>query len=107
MPVGAISRKIPRLALPIRLDGTTLATVEQDSEDDVLQCAFAVVAYERGSRWEDPEFGIEDPTFGTEPIDTTDWITAINRYEPRAAVSTAEDVSEIASKIRVLTAAKS
>lgn len=101
MPAGQVTRAVPRLALPLRLIGEGFATVEQDSIEDVAQGTFAVLAYERGERIEDPEFGIDDPTFDVEPIDTDVWLSQIARYEPRAAVTTTEDVTELLGSIEV------
>jgi len=99
--LGQIKRAVPRLSLPLRLEGEGLATIEQDSIEDVAQGVYAVLSYERGERLEDPEFGIEDPTFEVEPIDTSPWLTQIDRYEPRANVQTTEDVTELLGSIEV------
>lgn len=83
---------IPKMRVPLRLDGGRLATVEQDSVDNVAACVYAVLATERGSRIEDPDFGIEDPTFEQLPVDLDEWLEQIATYEPRAEVETAQDV---------------
>lgn len=101
MASEVIPSKVPRLALPLRMEGSSLATVAQDSTEDVAQCVFAVLSYEIGSRLEDPEFGIDDPSFGIEPIDTSSWIPQIARYEPRAKVTTSEDLGALLSTITV------
>ena len=101
MALGQIKRAVPRLSLPLRLEGEGLATIEQDSIEDVAQGVYAVLSYERGERLEDPEFGIDDPTFDLEPVDVSTWLAQIDRYEPRAAVATREDVSELLSAIEV------
>lgn len=90
---------IPKLRMPLRFDGGRLAIVEQDSPENVRGAVFACLAYELGERIEDPDFGIEDPTFEETPLDTTEWIEAINRYEPRAEVQTSQDVEEFVDVI--------
>jgi hypothetical protein len=52
------------LAWPFRMSGRRLATVEQDSIEDVRQNVHSYLATERGERPLAPDFGLEDPTFG-------------------------------------------
>jgi len=54
---------IPHLALPLRVIDGHLATVEQDSEADILQCVRVVLLTPRGARDELPEFGVPDQAF--------------------------------------------
>lgn len=74
---------IPHLALPIRYENGLFITNEQDSDKEAVDCVKAILSFEVGSRIEDPEFGIADPTFETQPIDTQDIAQAISDYEPR------------------------
>lgn len=55
---------IPHLAWPLRLAGTRLAQVEQDSLEDVRQNVHAYLTTPKGARPLSPDFGIEDPAFG-------------------------------------------
>jgi hypothetical protein len=85
---------VPHIALPIRLTGsaqsTAFAVNQQDTAEEVSACVAAVVSFERGSREEDTNFGIADPTFETRPIDVADIQSAVESYEPRAVVSVTE-----------------
>lgn len=74
----------PHLALPLRLVGDHYATRDQDSDAEVADAVQIIVSFERGERVEDPDFGIDDPTFETQPIDTQQIEMAIQEYEPRA-----------------------
>lgn len=56
--------EVPHLAWPFRFAGRKLVQVEQDSIEDVQQSVHAFLATPRGSRPLNPDFGIEDPTFG-------------------------------------------
>jgi hypothetical protein len=99
--IGQIKRAVPRLSLPLRLEGEGLATIEQDSIEDVAQGVFATLAYERGARLEDPLFGIDDPTFDVLPLDISQWLSQIERYEPRAEVQTREEIGDLFDLLEV------
>lgn len=85
-------KTIPKLAVPLRFAGSGLATVEQDSADERAACVYAIVATERGSRIEEPTFGVEDPTFEALPLDLAEWLAQIALFEPRAEVTTQQDI---------------
>lgn len=55
---------VPHLAWPFRFGARKLVQVEQDSIEDLQQSVHAYLATPRGERPLNPEFGIEDPTFG-------------------------------------------
>lgn len=97
MPTPAI----PKLRVPLKLENGRLALVEQDSQENVAACVYAIVATERGSRLEDPEFGVEDPTFGTMPLDVDEWLEQIAAYEPRAEVRTQQEVGDLIGTVLV------
>ena len=84
---------IPHLAMPLRFVNGQWAVVEQDTEDEVAQCVRNILAFERGYRVEDPDFGIRDPTFQTMPIDTDDISQALDEYEERAQVAIFQELS--------------
>lgn len=74
---------IPHLALPLRLSGGAYVTRQQDTDSEAADCVKAILSFRTGDRDEDPDFGILDPTFETQPIDVDDIERAINEYEPR------------------------
>jgi hypothetical protein len=51
------------LAWPFRMSGQRLATVEQDSIEDVEQNVRAYLSTAKGDRPLSPDFGLDDPTF--------------------------------------------
>lgn len=55
---------VPHLAWPFRMAGSQLATVEQDSIEDVRQNVRSFLHTTRGERSLSPDFGLDDPTFG-------------------------------------------
>jgi hypothetical protein len=79
---------VPHLAWPLRYtpDGG-YASVQQDTASELASTIAVICSFPLGFRDEAPEFGIEDPEFGQQPIDLTDAERAIAVYEPRAAVS--------------------
>jgi phage baseplate assembly protein W len=93
--------RVPKLRIPLRLENGRLGICEQDSQENVAAAVYAILAYERGSRIEDPEFGVEDPTFDTMPLDVDEWLEQIGRYEPRAEVRTSQEVGDLIGAVLV------
>ncbi len=93
---------IPKLRVPIEMGTHGFRTVEQDSDDEVAACVYAVVATPLMSRVEEPMFGVEDPTFETLPLNVTEWIDQIARFEPRAEVATVQDIERELTRVGVL-----
>lgn len=89
-----------RLAWPLRLNPVTgsLATVDQDSDDDIAQCIKALVLTRPGSRPDLPDMGVDDMTFGEQPVDLDQLRQALGRHEPRIGVlaSTSPDALDAA-----------
>lgn len=97
MPIAPL---IPKLSIPPRLQNGRLAVCEQDSQENVAACVYAVLSYEEGQRIEDPDFGIEDPTFEQLPVDVEEWMEKIGIYEPRAEVQTEQELLELLNGAR-------
>lgn len=74
---------IPHLALPIRYENGIFVTNEQDTDAEAADCVKAILSFELGTRAEDVDFGIEDPTFEIQPINIEGIAEAIHMYEPR------------------------
>jgi hypothetical protein len=75
---------VPRLKMPLRYVGGRAELVEQDSDDEVAQCAEAIVRTPIGHRLDLPDFGIDDQAFRENGADLPGIGGAIERYEPRA-----------------------
>lgn len=58
--------EIPHLAWPFRYEAGAqrLGQVEQDSTEDLEQSVHAYMVTPKGSRPLNPDFGLDDPTFG-------------------------------------------
>lgn len=88
---------VPRLAWPLRLDTSTggLAVVEQDSPEDITQCLHAIANTTPGDRPDAPDMGIEDPTFGEQPLDLEDIRETFAQHEPRVTVLATTHADEL------------
>lgn len=78
---------VPHFSLPFRFATPFAATSEQDSLDEIADCVYAVLVCPVGFRVELPAFGIDDPTFGPQPVDLDEIRNAVETWEPRAAAA--------------------
>lgn len=85
---------VPKLKVPIEMGRNGLRAVEQGSIDEIAQCAYAVLATPVGSRLEDPDLGVEDPTFENFPLDLSSWTDALAIAEPRALADPTQEIEE-------------
>ena len=77
----------PHFRLPFRFGGLHGAAFvnEQDSEDDLVDCVKAIVAYPEGSRVDHPDFGTPELAFRERVEDVVAFLHgAISQWEPRA-----------------------
>lgn len=76
---------IPHFKTPFQILGNQVATVEQDSDDDILTCVETLLRTPVDSRLEHPEYGVEDTAFTTSPETIENEIReSVNEWEPRA-----------------------
>lgn len=92
---------MPKLGIPVRMRGTRLGDVEQDSEDDVAQCVYAVAATELGSREERRDYGVTSPLFRQGGADLAEIQAAVDRWEPRATLETSQELRDFLDLIRL------
>lgn len=85
---------IPHFRLPLRLgaDGS-FDTMEQDSDEDVVQCIGVVVGTPTGTRPELPQFGVPRIEFSLAPVPLEMILGAIYTWEPRSPVIVRERLS--------------
>lgn len=76
----------PKLSFPFRLhaNGVSAVVVEQDSDDEILDCLEVLLSTEEGSREEAPSYGLDDQTFKQGGADLDQIIATISKWEPRA-----------------------
>lgn len=92
---------IPHFRFPFQVVGTSVATVEQDSQREIEQCVVAALSTRIGSRLEEPEYGIPDQLFELLPpspnMDAV--LAAIEEWEPRAKVLGEVEVEDLAKRV--------
>lgn len=92
---------IPKLKVPLRMGVHGLATVEQDSVEDVAQCVYMLLATPRGSRLEEIDYGVEEVIWDGFPPDLSEWLAQIAIWEPRAEVETQAELEELLELVTV------
>lgn len=90
---------VPRLKWPINFIGGAAEIVEQDSDDEVMQCVALVLITIRGERIELPNFGLNSIAFA-QTVDIDGIRAAVAEWEPRAAVTLTESPDELDQMIR-------
>lgn len=92
---------VPHFDFPMRFgaDGH-IVTIEQNSEKDLINCVYAALKTDLGSRLYVPGFGIEDPVFELAPIGP-EMINQIKASEPRADVLIQEHLDDLTDYVTV------
>lgn len=78
-----------------------LVTVEQDTDAEIAQCVYALLATEPGQRVELPEYGLEDQAFREGGADLTEIRAEIEEWEPRAEALTDDEIDDLTDKVQV------
>jgi phage baseplate assembly protein W len=93
---------IPHFVFPLRIDGSGhIATVEQDSTEDILSCVYVALKTPLGTRPYVPNFGVDDYTFSQAPVRLSEIQAQIVASEPRADVDLSEQITDLVDKIVV------
>ncbi len=83
--------KVPHFAQPFEFNNKgVVKTVEQDSEQDILDCVLRICLCPEGFREDQPEFGLPELAFQTIPLDLKAVEEAIERFEPRCTTQIVE-----------------
>ena len=83
--VAVLMADTPHFDMPFRLmPNGHVTVVEQDEPKDVYNCVEAILRTQIGDRVELPDFGHEDWTFDTQPINLAGVQQSIAINEPRA-----------------------
>lgn len=83
----------PVLALPLRLDGGRLATLDQGSAAELGQSVRLLMTTRPGERLEDTAYGVPDYTFApVAAIDPAEIAGAVRDHEPRVDADVDVDV---------------
>jgi phage baseplate assembly protein W len=95
---------VPQFAFPFHFEADgRAAVVEQNSDQEVIDCVEVLLRTPVGSRDDLPEYGIDDPTFETEP-DVAAILDAIDDWEPRAQVNMDSEIDSKDELMRNITA---
>lgn len=85
--MAILDGSIPHFDLPFRMSaqsgGISPAIVEQDTIEDVANCCEMGLRYRQTERFLVPTFGLTDPVFQEQPIDTATMIAEVLHHEPR------------------------
>jgi phage baseplate assembly protein W len=92
---------IPKLKVPLQMGVNGLATVEQDSVDDVAQCVYMLLATPRGERLEETDYGVEEIAWDGFPVDLDEWLTQITIWEPRATIETQDQLEGLLERLTI------
>lgn len=83
---------VPHFDLPFRFVGSSFATSEQDSIDDVANCVETILRTRIGFRTWVPEFGSPEYVFKRSPLGTEDIMAIVSAQEPRAELLVQESI---------------
>lgn len=92
----------PHIAVPFTITRDGVATVEQDTPQEIANCVYNICVCPRGYRDDQPSFGIPDPTFGPVPVDVGAIESAIEEWEPRADLTIHEQAEGANRALRKL-----
>lgn len=94
--------RTPQLRVPLRITNGKAEVVEQDSEEEVMQCVETLMRTPVGSRTEEPEYGIPELAFREGAVERGDLQRAIAEWEPRAdTIITEEGLEQLARKVAI------
>jgi phage baseplate assembly protein W len=88
-------------AFPFRVEDGVIATVEQDSAEEIQQNIEAVLNTIVGTRIDAPDFGVPDETFSTQSPNPSVavYLAAVENAEPRASLLGQATVEGIVRRI--------
>ena len=91
----------PHLAAPFRVENGRVATVAQDSAEEIRQCVMACLRTKVGSRMDAPEYGIPDLTFKRQPrVPSAEvYLQAVEEAEPRARLLGRAEVEGLIQRV--------
>lgn len=94
-----MSVRIPHFALPFRLVDGAPAVTEQDSFEEIHDCASAIARTELGFRLEAPGFGVPDQAFTDNRNSAAVIAAAIEQSEPRTRLFGSAELEQLVSNV--------
>lgn len=86
---------VPHFDRPFRLSGSRFAVLEQDSDEELANCAWAIVSTPLGSRDEAPDFGVPDLPFSDPEVVSSNLVAAIRQWEPRLDAEADAEIEDL------------
>lgn len=96
--------EVPHFSFPLRKDARgNLVTVEQDSDEEIIDCVEVLLSTPVGLREEVPTYGLPDQTFRMNGADLEQIASVIGRWEPRAEHHIERDspIMDLIDRVRV------
>lgn len=95
---------LPHFNWPLRFvthpDGTAgFASVEQDTDEELMASAAVIASTPRGHRDDLPSFGVTHPVFESTPLDAEQLAAEIKQHDGRLSL-TAADLADLADPTR-------
>lgn len=85
---------IPHFSWPFQLGiGGHAAVLEQDTDDEIVNCVLVICTVPIGELTDEPSFGITDPTFELQP-DVNLIAAQVLEWEPRVHVAAVDNTDE-------------
>jgi phage baseplate assembly protein W len=94
---------VPHFRFPFDLVNGAVATVEQDTPEEINQCVAVLLATEQGERLEVLDYGVAGLLFATD-LDHHAIGAQIERWEPRALAGVSDEIDGMDVTIRTLIA---
>lgn len=92
---------VPHLAFPIQVRCGQYIVNQQGSQAEAVTQVRVILAFERESRIESPDFGIIDPTFERMPVDLDDISRAISEFAPEVDYVIDTVIDELSGKEQI------
>jgi len=86
-----VTRAPQTLAMPLRIAGGRLATLQQGSVGDISQSVAVLLSTRPGERAANPDYGLPDPVFGG--LSVSEVAETIRTWEERAAPAVVDEIS--------------
>lgn len=102
--------RTPHFAFPFQFKNGRAVTTDQDTNEEILDCVELLLNYSKGSRADDPNFGVPPQLFTEAPIDPTQIAEQVELYEPRvraiASTDDGEAIGDVIERIQISIRAK-
>lgn len=89
----------PKLKVPFEISGKSAAVVEEDSDEEIVQCVIAILRTRPGSRPDDSQMGVPDFAFRQDGADLEVIRAALIKYEPRAKTITDQELVDLVATV--------